>query len=50
MSRVPQSSDPIRVAPSNSVYTVLAILAFLAGLMGLGVMFLRAGALGVKLF
>jgi hypothetical protein len=49
MSRVP-SNEPIRVPPGNSVYTVLAILAFVAGLIGLGVMFLRAGTLGVKLF
>lgn len=50
MSRSPQSNDPIRVTPGNSVYTTLAIIGFLAGLMGLAVIFMRAKALGVQLF
>lgn len=50
MARAPQTNDPIPVAPGNSVYTVLAIIGFIAGLMGLAVIFLRAGVLNVKLF
>lgn len=51
MPRAPQTtSEPIPVAPGNSVYTVLAIIGFIAGLLGLGVIWLRASALGVQLF
>ena len=49
MSRAPQTSEPIPVAAGNNIYTSLAIIGFLAGLIGLTVMYLRAKALGVEL-
>ena len=49
MSRAVQTTQPVAVAPSNNVYTVLAIIGFIAGIMGLVVLFMRAGDLGVEL-
>jgi hypothetical protein len=49
MSRLPQTSEPIPVAPSSSIYTTLAIIAVVAGFIGVAVLFLRASALGLKL-
>lgn len=41
MSRA-QSGDPIYVKPSNNMYTVLSIVAFLVTLLAFVILFMRA--------
>jgi hypothetical protein len=41
---------PVTVAPSNNIYTALALAGTVGALLGLAVLFLRAGALSIRLF
>lgn len=50
MSRASSSKpETVTVAPSNNIYTVLAVVGFLTALIGLAVLFLRQDSLGVQL-
>lgn len=49
MSRM-QTSETVAVAPSNNIYTVLAIAGTVAVAIGLIVLILKANALGIELF
>ena len=48
MARAP-AAEPVLVAPSNNIYTVLAAAGSLALIFALVTLFLRANALGVEL-
>lgn len=52
MSRITtvQTNQPIAVAPSDNIYTVLALAASVALVLGVLVLFIKAKALGVQLF
>jgi hypothetical protein len=49
MSRMP-AGNKIEIRPSNNVYTALAGTALIAVIFALVTLFLRASALGVKIF
>ncbi len=50
MSRLPSSPNTILVKPTNNVYTALAAAGLVAVIVALVVLFLRADALGIKIF
>ena len=51
MSRITTTtSQPIAVAASDNIYTVLTLASSVALVLGVLVLFLRAKALGVQLF
>jgi hypothetical protein len=50
MARAVTTNAPVTLAPTNDIYTALLGIGFLVGVVGLGVLIIRAGSLGVELF
>ena len=49
MTRVATAGEPVQVAPSNNVYTILSLIGVLSLLFAVIIMFVRARAMDIDL-